>query len=228
MYSDDVWDEERWEAFLRDNDRRIDRLMGDIFEFMRDQPPPTVPNSDEMQEWTRAMRTYLSLRGWNDAAEIPPGDPSPDEEPELWVDITAEWAGEDDADEEAADVRGLPVYDSAYALARTVLEWANGLPGDVKDSALVQYCSESLSLAANVAKGHAMGFEMESIGGNIAFVKRGLNSANTALHCLSDMKEAVYMDPEIYRSLYESTYEVRNSIALYILDLRERLELGMD
>ena len=50
--SDDVWDEHRWEDFLRENDRRIDRFMDLLGEFMRRMPPPPDGASPEAEaEW---------------------------------------------------------------------------------------------------------------------------------------------------------------------------------
>lgn len=113
-------------------------------------------------------------------------------------------------------------------LGSDVLAWANTLPGYVKDSTLVQFCSYAMEIASNVAKGHDMGYEREMIGGNIACVKRALNAANASLEGLHEMRDAPYMSAQLYARLYEQTYEVRNGLALYVLDLRDRFNLGID
>ena len=37
-FDDENWDEERWEAFLRDHDKQVDRYMELMFRFMRKYP----------------------------------------------------------------------------------------------------------------------------------------------------------------------------------------------
>ena len=81
---------------------------------------------------------------------------------------------------------------------------------------------------AHLARGYGIGHERDTLGGNIACAKRGLADANAALALLARMKSAPYMNASTYRRLYEQAYEVRNAIALYVLDLRERFDLGID
>src|SRR5690625_7846226 len=46
----------------------------------------------------------------------------------------------------------------------------------------------------NIAKGHAIGYERESIGGNLACAKRGLRAANEALDSLHVLHERAVLD----------------------------------
>ncbi len=73
-----------------------------------------------------------------------------------------------------------------------------------------------------------MGYDREVLGGNIACLKRGIKSANAALDLLMEMKLRSYMNPARYLEMYEQTYEVRNTVGLYIQELRERFNLGID
>ncbi len=45
-FDDDIWDEERWEAFLRDHDKLLNRYMELIFQFTQ-QYPQTDPDDAE-------------------------------------------------------------------------------------------------------------------------------------------------------------------------------------
>ncbi|MEX0746579.1 MAG: hypothetical protein WD275_01180 [Rhodothermales bacterium] len=223
----EVWDEERWEAFLREHDRRIDRYMSLLFRFMTETPPPAEEGSRARKEWEEDLRQYLIGNGM-----------SPDDIlPRL---LSGQWSEDDDAESaqpyleqedqgaDMDDVRHIPVYRDAQRLASQILRWSNDLPGHLKDSALVQFCSHITQIPANIAKGHGIGFELEMIGGNIACSKRALLAANSALDLLLEIKGALYMEQTFYRRIYEDTYEVRNRIGVHIQDLRGRFELGVD
>lgn len=199
-YDGEAWDEERWEAFLRDNDQRVDRYVDLFFHFFSDLPAP-----DPEEPPPAAKR--------NPPDDL--GDPLGDE---LFFDE------EDPAD----DFRALPIYQQAFRLGTDVLDWANGLAGHVKDSTLVHFCAHAMQIAANIARGHGIGRDRDGLGGNIACAKRGLHDANAALDLLHQMKSAAYMDAPTYRRLYEETFETRNAVGLYIQDLRARFDLGID
>ena len=48
------------------------------------------------------------------------------------------------------------------------------------------------------------------------------------LAALQAIKYAPFMHPAIYRRFYERLYEIRNDLGLYIQELRERFERGVD
>jgi hypothetical protein len=85
-----------------------------------------------------------------------------------------------------------------------------------------------MQVPAKVAEGHAIGYERDMLGGNIACVKRALAAANSALQRLYQLKHEPYMARDTYRALYEDTYELRNALGLYVQDLRDRFNLGID
>lgn len=227
---EEIWDEHRWEAFLRENDRRIDRYMNDLYQFLERNPHPDSSDEGAVRRWKAQLRAFMEARGWS--------------EPELSLEEEAEFQTDDpplgldelvsavslfsDPESEDEGLRSIPVYNRAVTLGSAVLAWANRLPGDLKDSTLVQFCSHVMQIAANVVKGHGIGYEQEMIGGNIACVKRSLGSANMALSLLKEMREAAYMDDATYRRLYEDAFEVRNEVGLYVQELRHRFDLGID
>lgn len=221
MPSDEIWDEERWEAFLRENDRRLDRYMTLLFAFMARYPPPDRDDEVGLQRWETALREYLRGRG----LEAPGPDAAP---PDAFDDFEQSEEEEAVLDEILDDVARLPVYRQALALATDVLDWSNGLPGSVKDSTLVQLCAHLTQVPAHVANGHGMGYEQDMLGGNIACVKRALGAANSALERLHEARPEVYMDARTYSTLYERTYELRNALGVYVQELRARFDLGID
>lgn len=225
---DEIWDEHDWEDFLRENDRRVDRFMALLTDFMARYPPPPegAPPDDEAAWKTRLeafMRRHTGFEGSADDLPV--------------------WEDEDDRDEEATGeswktglaafpeqqpVDALPVYQAARTLADHVSRWSEPIPTHAKDSGLVQFCSHVLEVPAKLSGGHAVGYERDVLGGNIAYVKRSLAAANAALEALQRIQDASYMRPAAYRRLYEATYEVRNAVALHVLRLRERFERGTD
>lgn len=225
--SDEIWDEYQWEAFLTEHDRRFDRFMSDLYAFMRLQPPPRTRDRAAYRVWKANLRSYLIAKGWKHLGfSATEGDTAlPDHDVPLPLN---DELIDEEMMEEADEACEPPVYRCALRLGHEVLGWANSLPSSLKDSTLVQFCSSVMEVASNISKGHLIGYERETIGGNIACVKRGLHAANAALECLHEMKTAPFMRREVYVTLYEQTYELRNALALYVLDLRERFSLGID
>ena len=233
-FDDEAWDEERWEAFLREHDRRVDRFTELIFRFLRKHPQPDPEDTDAFASWQEALRAWLRGRGWQHEDVILQFIWLGAEEAEEALDDdavlfggSASFAGEDAA--EAFDaLERLPVYQRASRLSNDVLDWAHALSGDVKDSRLAHFCSHVAQVPAHLAQGYGIGHERDTLGGNIACAKRGLADANAALGLLARMKQSPYMDEPTYRHLYEQVYEVRNEVALYVQDLREQFNLGVD
>ena len=228
--ADEIWDEHDWEDFLRENDRRVDRFMDLLATFMNRYPlPPDDASPEEEAAWKARLEAYLRRRtGFEGSVDdLPVWEHVPEDvEPE---DAEGEgWKAGLTAFPEEQSVDDLPVYRSARALATTVLRWSEPIPSNVKDGDFVQFCSNALQIAAKVSGGHAVGYERDMLGGNIAYVKRGLAAANAALEALRSLRDAPYMRASDYRRLYEATYEVRNAVALHVLRLRERFERGVE
>ena len=226
---DEIWDEDDWEDFLRENDRRLDRFMALLGQFMRRHPPPPdgAPPEDEAA-WKHRLEAYMRWHtGYEGSADdLPVWEDEGDGEPEdvfgeRWKTGLAEFPEEQPVDD-------LPVYQAARSLADRVTGWSEAIPTADKDSGLVQFCTCVLEVPAKLSGGHAVGYERDVLGGNIAYVKRALATANAALDALQHLRDAPYMDAADYHRLYEATYEVRNAVALHVLRLRERFERGTD
>ena len=228
MYDDEIWDEDRWEAFLRENDKRVDRFMDLLFTFLSDHPLPEEDDTAARSAWEESLRQFLDGQGFqpeDHAISFLFEDDEPDDDEPEWYTLDADFF----EDEEDLDgFRDLPVYQRAFAFANDVLDWAHALPGDIKDSTLVQFCTYVTQIPANIAKGYGIGFERDMLGGNIACAKRGLKAANQALDLLLEMKHVPYLPADVYRRLYEQAFEVRNELGLYVQDLRRRFDLGID
>lgn len=225
----EIWDEERWEAFLEENDRRIEHYTMLLFRFMSTNPPRGDHGSLTREEWEGELREFLLSNG------VSPDDVLPrllsggrSEDDDEGGDTEGPFVDGVEHDDALHDVRNVPVFANAQRLASRALKWSNRLPGHVKDSTLVQFCSHVVQIPSNLAKGHGIGYEMEMLGGNTACAKRALRSANAALDLLRELKSAQYMEADRYRSFYEECFELRNQIGIYVQDLRGRFDLGVD
>ncbi len=232
MFDDEIWDEDQWESFLKKDDDRVARYLKLLNRFLVEHPMPKADDERKHQEWKDAFNAYLIEHG------LVLDDMEPDLFEEEGEEVDEEGALRFDIEEDELDMeeefnsfeslQQLPAYQKASALTSNVLAWSDALPGSTKDSELVQFCSNIMQITANIAKGHGMGYDREVLGGNIACLKRGIKSANAALDLLQDMKSRPYMISTQYLELYEQTYEVRNNVGLYIQELRERFNLGID
>ena len=64
MFDDEVWDEDRWESFLRKDDERVTRYMKTLNLFMEEHPMPSSEDERARQQWTEAFRAFLVKQGW--------------------------------------------------------------------------------------------------------------------------------------------------------------------
>lgn len=233
MFDDEIWDENQWESFLKKDDDRISRYMKLLNRFLAEYPLPKTEDPQQNQEWKDAFNAYLIQHGLPlEDFEAGQFSARPDEEVDdagtVYFEVPDDDLIEEDDRQTFASLQQIPVYQKAYALTTHVLSWSDGLPGAIKDSELVQYCSSVMQITANIAKGHGMGYDREVLGGNIACLKRGIQAANVALDLLSEMKPRPYFSTDEYKELYERTYELRNSVGLYIQEMRDRFNLGID
>ncbi len=225
MDDDNIWDENRWEAYLRERDKYAQHYMRLFFDFLALHPPPQSDDSIQRDQWLALWARYLTLHGLR-PDQFPISflfDDDHREHHEVWLDaIRTAGVGEE------GGIADLSIYTQTQQLALEVLAWSNTLSVDLKDSTLVQFCNALLLIPAQLAKGHQLGFDREQIGGNIACCKRALKAANDALKLLGELRHADCMDPSHYMHVYEATYEARNAVGLYIQQLRNRFNLGID
>lgn len=232
MFDDEIWDEHQWEAFLKKDDERVARYMKLLNRFLASHPMPKSDDPREDQAWKDAFSAYLIQHGLSlddlEPSHFKDDAEEADDEGGLAFEMSDEALALEDTPDAFDSFRQLPVYQMAHGLTLEVLSWSDGLPGSIKDSVLVQFCSNVMQISANIAKGHGMGFDKDVLGGNIACLKRGIQAANHALELLREMKVKPYLSNTVYKELYESTYEVRNAVGLYIQELRDRFNLGID
>ena len=95
------------------------------------------------------------------------------------------------------------------------------------DESLQAFARSVIIPPAKIAGGFGMGFELESLGGNIANCKRGLNAANRMLTALQGLRDKKILDEKTFQDFYSRGKEVRDELGIYIVELRERFRRGI-
>ena len=119
MHGDEIWDEDEWEFYLRQNERRIDRYMELLQSFLQDNPRPSTSDAAAFAHWKNDLRAFIDEKGWRE--EDLPSFLFADYEDE--VDELDDWSFEFDAstadleEDELDSFRQLPVYQQAFELA---------------------------------------------------------------------------------------------------------------
>ena len=228
MGKEEIWDEHRWEVFLSESDRRMDHRLEVYHYFLLHHPRPGDDDPDALSRWYDTLLEYLSACGLGeDEVILRLFGPLRDDSSPQWMEgIGIEKT--EDADDPVFPPESVPVYSRALEYSLDVLNWANHVPVRAKDGTFVHYCASVTQIAGNIAKGHGIGYEREAIGGNIACAKRGLCAANEALDSLHLLHERSVLDQDRYLDFYERLFEIRNDLGIYVQQLRERFDLGID
>ena len=137
----------------------------------------------------------------------------------MWVQEMADLQDDDlfDADEYNQ------IYEESRMLAAEMLKLAELVPEREQDLYFIELVTETVNLGTKIAGGFAFGYDLDVLGGNIAYCKRALNSANRILELLPGLRNRQFMRLVDYRSLHERIFEVRNEIGMHIQDMREVL-----
>ena len=233
---DRPWNEEEWEAFLKDCDLRSARF-GEILETVMDHP-------DRDQLIDRHM-------GWDELDEgadendddFEPGfDPGAIME-EALAEVEAEkaereWLGKSDEDddpfsEEENDEKLIPAYKLANEVGLRVHEALRSfmearVPEDVEnwdrdevDERMGEASIGCMIAAAKIAGGHAMGYEERVLCGNIANVKRGLAGAEGAEAALLWLRDQGVLPAELVDALLPDVRAVQQAVRERIEELRK-------
>jgi hypothetical protein len=211
VYDDDeIWDEFRWEEFMKEQDKKVDRYM-ELFYRYRDDP-----NRDEIIAREMGWTWLLEQRG-SERIEDAEQD---DDDAEAWKQAL------DPEKDELFDWEAfehLPVYQLTHAFALRAFRYVDQLPDATQgDSAVVDFVSNAMIAGAKIAGGTGIGEDRDELGGNIAYCKRGLAAANLTIAALHEMKQKKIIRGRSYIEMVDEATEVRNAIAIHVLDLREK------
>lgn len=209
----EIWDEFKWEEFMKEQDRKVDRYMELFYKYQNH------PDRDELIAREMGWTWLLDKR---DTDEFGPPLPQTGE-----VEEGDEWkvnAGiPTDHNFDFDSYKTLPVFQRAHRFAVDAMKFVDQLSESAREnSVVVEFISNAMVASAKIAGGTGLGDDLEDLGGNIAYCKRGLAAANLAIAALHEMRERKILVGGMYLQLMEEATEVRNAIALHVIELREK------
>lgn len=210
----EIWDEYQWEEFMREADKRTEKYS-QLFEKYIDHPDRDDIIAKEMG-WDHLLDESDEDDKWDEFLDV-----DFTEEGEEWKQATGFEADEFDS------FKNLPVYKLAYTFSIDCINLIENRYKNVNDESINSFARSVIIPPAKIAGGFGMGFELESLGGNIANCKRGLNAANCMLTALQEMKDKNLIDRKTFQEFYERGKEVRDELGIYIVELRERFRRGI-
>lgn len=214
----EIMDEFVWEEFFKRNDKRVDKYI-ELFERYLDHPHRDEIIAKDMG-WDRTEKG-------NNIFEEDLSDDLDDEAGEQWK-ANGGIADQDEDSVEPNNFSESKLYKRAFNLAIKVSNLVKTIPDSANHEKLIsKFAVNGMSIAAKIAGASAFGLDKDSIGGNIATCKRALNFANKAITNLQEMKGKKLVGEEDYSGLIKDLVEVRNAVALHILDLRDIFQRGV-
>ena len=199
------WDEEDWEEFLARQDVLTAKYQ-ELFETLHGHPKRDELIAREMH--------------WNFPENLAAGPPGGDELPEGEAEPGDGPTGA--ADEELA---ALPAYRLAQDFALAVDRYITARLRDraATDEDACPASRAAIDVPAKIAGGHGMGYERDTLCGNIACCKQALASLGESLDALLALRERGTLPPAEADALLQRGRELGEAIAQRIEDLRLRV-----
>lgn len=241
-FNDGIWDEHQWEAHLNEIEKKSIHLRKFIAPDHSDSSPRWLALLEENPDELDAVDAFIEEELQIDEAYFPGEDD--DELDDEWddemddyflddflfdeeddFDAGEEWKelSEDFAMSDNGSIDTLDIYNDSRILAAAILQWAETINPKHLSPEYNEFVGNVLKIGAKIAGGYSFGFEREFLGGNIAYTKKSLFCANDALNVLQrDLKKSRFMPKKKYLFFHEHLFALRNSIGIYVQELRER------
>jgi len=204
------WTEDQWERFMKRCDARS-AWFGELFETLRDHPDREEIIAREMG-WRRPKNR-------DEAEELPANQL--DEGEQLSDEELDEMMRREDEALEAipAYSKGGEFSEKLYRRLKKYIEVEDREP----DEDFIEAYSNSMLIAVKIAGGHGMGYEDDSLCGNIVCCKRSLAAADKCLEALESLKARRLAPAKTLDPLIAECKEVRRLVEEHIADLRSRV-----
>lgn len=253
-FDDEQWDEFKWEAHLNEVEKKSEQLRKFISSDHKGNTPRWITLLRETQNEDDAFEAFVEEELLMDEAYFPDEDEDWDDDEDDFdeedfffgfgfdsefddfdddlddYDEGEEWKSlsEDYLYTDYGSLEDMKTYDDAKELAVEILKWAELIPSKMHSKDFQEFVDEVLKIGAKLAGGHSFGFEPEYIGANIAYSKKALNSANSALNSIQQLKKKSLFRKEQYNAFHEKLFELRNEIGVYVQELRDQFRLGLE
>lgn len=254
-FGDDLfWNEHQWEAHLNELENRSEQLRKFITSDPKGNMPRWLTLLRESVDEVDAVDAFIEEELLLDEAYFPDDDDDWEDEDDeefddddLFLEDKEHPFFNEDEDEDDFEsgeewkylsedfifsdygaLENLDIYNSARDMAVDTLRWAESIPVSDHNKSYHEFVSNILKISAKLAGGYSFGFDQDYLGGNIAYNKKALKCSNDALALLQKQKKAPYMSPAPYRAMHARLMELRNDIGIYVQELRDRFNYGIE
>jgi hypothetical protein len=202
-FDDEVWDENRWEEFMQEADRKADEYLKRFEEEHQ--------KGDGAHPLIEPKENFLCDDELDEESEMEFSDL----EPEVWESPRMYW--------EEGDFEQIPAYQVAYDFAMAAHNFVERFCPERTDVPEIKVLAENCFLVpVKIAGGHGMGYEKDTLEGNIANCKRGLVAANNCVNALASLKARTTPIPELLK-LYTLAVKTRDVVKEWIEELRGKV-----
>ena len=216
-YEDDDWDEEDWERFLQKADVRTAKYM-ELFETLHNHPDCDNLIAKEMG-WTHKYEECdyknksCSNCGERNECHI--------YEIDQIFDNSIEY--NETIENDVEDVKNISAYKKSYELYIKLSKYFKNRKGMDTDEDVLEAISASSMIPAKIAGGHGMGYEKDTLCGNIANCKRSLKNAKICVYSLEIVRaKSIFPDSDI-TILISDPIKVEREVLKWIEYLRSRI-----
>ncbi len=143
-YDDEVWDENRWEEFMQEQDRKTDEYLKKLEEDRLNGTNihPLIEPKEDLQG-----NGDLDLESETELSDL---------EPEAWESPRMYW--------EEGDFEDIPVYQIAFDFSLAVYDFVERFyPEGTDIPEIKELLQNSLIIPAKIAGGHGMGYEKDGV-----------------------------------------------------------------
>lgn len=251
-FDGEIWNEFQWESHLEEMELKTRQLKKFIESNLgqADSPPRWLKLLNESVSEQDALDAFIEEELMFEEAYFPDdddefdGDDDFDEDEDLFFGSGFDEFDELDEDEENEDldfagedwkylseeyaltdygsIENLKVYTDSHNFGSKAMKIAESIPSAAERNDINAFITDTIQISAKLAAGYSFGFDRDVLGGNIAYCKKALYAANSALARLRDMKNRGYFSNATYHNLHADLHELRNDIGIYIQDLREK------
>jgi hypothetical protein len=215
-YEDDDWDEEDWERFLQKADVRTAKYL-ELFETLHNHPDCDSLIAKEMGWNNKYEDCNYNNRSCDNCGKR-------DECHIYEVNQVFDNAVEYDETTES-DVKDIIAYKKSYNLYIKLSKYfknSKGVNADADEDEL-EAISASSMIPAKIAGGHGMGYEKDTLCGNIANCKRSLKNARKCVYLLEIVRAKSTGSDRGINKLISEAINVEREVLKRIEYLRSRI-----
>lgn len=202
-YSENAWDEFRWERFLQDQERRTEKYM-ELLETYMDHPERDEIIAREM--------------GWNHMIN--------GESREWEAEVDAAFEDEAGSGDESGEPMGAfsferhPIYMAALAFNGELDELLDNSDEKTKEHPAMNALNNQVTLATAKLAAALTDDDVEELGMSIAYLKRAVAAINLALDAAMHLFGGALVSEDIFQRLRAGLFAIRNDIITTMGDYR--------